>query len=56
MYRLLTTIRAKPYMQQTRLKGGTEGEAPPIEKGGDEIAPTMSWENTLGAGERWRYD
>ena len=43
-------------MQQTRLKGGTEGEAPPIGKGGNEIAPNMSWENILGAGERWRYD
>ena len=39
-----------------KIEGGTEGEAPPIGKGGNEIAPNMSWENTLGAGERWRYD
>ena len=47
MYRLLTTITTK---------GGTEEEAPPKGKGGNKIAPNMSWENILGAGERWRYD
>ena len=34
MYRLLSDITANPHMQQTRLKGGTEGEAPPMRKGG----------------------
>ena len=47
MYRLLTTITTK---------GGTEEVGTPVGKGGNEIAPNMSWENILGAGERWRYD
>ena len=37
-------------------EGGHRGGGTPIGKGGNEIAPNMSWENILGAGERWRYD
>ena len=37
-------------------RGAPRRQAPPIGKGGKEVAPNMSWENILGAGERWRYD
>ena len=57
MYRLLSDITANPHMPQTRLKGGTEGEAPPIGKGGKSSSPHhVMGEHAGGWREDGQYD